>query len=69
VKLLSNDLQCYVYYKSLFSTGRDGRDGTNGAKGEKGDTGLRGLNGNAGAKVDRTVFETENLSFVRLVHC
>ena len=32
VKLLVNDLRCYVYYKSLFGTGRDGRDGTNGAK-------------------------------------
>ena len=32
VKLLLNDLRCYVYYKSLFGTGRDGRDGTNGVK-------------------------------------
>ena len=27
-----NDFRYYVYYKSLFGTGRDGRDGTNGAK-------------------------------------
>ena len=32
MKLLLNDLRCYVYYKSLFGTGRDGRDGTNGVK-------------------------------------
>ena len=32
MKLLLNDLRCYVYNKSLFGTGRDGRDGTNGVK-------------------------------------
>ena len=32
VGITSLDLQCDVYYKSLFGTGRDGRDGTNGAK-------------------------------------
>ena len=37
-------------------------------KGEKGDKGLRGLNGNAGVKVDRTVHESQNLSFVSLIH-